>query len=79
MPFPTLREKNVSSRLYDVYLKISEKLLIPCNLMPQMYTNGDVGTGYLISCVKYISPLVDASLLDIPGILLCSGKNPLHL
>ena len=40
-----------------------------------MDANGDVGSGFVIAYIKFSAAFVDASWLDIPGILLCPGVN----
>ena len=71
MLFPTLGNKNLSSRLYVVCLKISTKFLIACNFLAPMDSNGAVGDGFLIASIKSSAALVPAYLFDTPGILLC--------
>ena len=46
MLFPTLGNKNRSSRSYVVCLKLSSKLRIDCNLLAPMDANGAVSDGF---------------------------------
>ena len=73
MLFPTLGNKNQSTRSYVICLKMPTKLLIACNFLSHMDSNRDVGAGFTISSIKSIDVLVAAYWLDIPDILLCLG------
>ena len=56
-------------------LKISDNLLIACILASSMYENGAFRSGLEVASIIYSATLVADSLLNISGILLCSGGN----
>ena len=44
-----------------IFLKISTKLLIDCNLLAPTYENRDVGSEFAIDSIKFSAALVDHS------------------
>ena len=46
-----------------------------CSLVALMDANGDIGDGLDMVSIRYRDALVSTYLLDVPGILLCSGEN----
>ena len=42
-----------------IFLKTSEKFLMDCNFLSPMDENMNVGYGFVISPIKYISVLID--------------------